>query len=105
MFKWLKNVVVAVGLSLPRFRGAEEDNQVFFPTEPAREYVMNQHLVSGGTLEAIDKTYGKTVHGGPGSQKIGDTFDALPAEKRAEMIAARKGKIRQLKPGECGPSD
>jgi hypothetical protein len=59
----------------------------------------------GGTLQKIDKHYGTTIAGGPGSQKIGDTFAALPQAERDKMIAARKGVVRQLQPGETETMD
>ncbi len=60
-------------------------------------------IMPAGSLEKVDKYYGRTIAGGPGSQRIGDTFMALPKEEREAMIAARKGVIRQLRPNElCG---
>lgn len=97
--KFLKNLLAAFAFGIPGFaRGKDEasgrDLREVKPVErPWR------HLIPGGTLEKVSH-YGRTIAGGPGSQKIGDAFDALPPRIRDEMLAAREGMIRQLRPGE-----
>ena len=95
--KLIRNILASFALSVPNFEhGKEEVND--HPVEPITD--SKHQFKAGGALEAVDKYYGRTVAGGPGSQKIGDTFNALPQAERDAMIAARKGIVRQQTPEE-----
>lgn len=89
--KFLKSLFAALAFGLPNFnRGKDEAaEKEATPTEAAKP----SKLQPGGVVEEVNKYYGMTIAGGPGSQRIGDTFDALPKAEREAMIAARKGRI------------
>ncbi len=91
IWSWIKNAFTAVALGTPSF---DEKPVEKHDTKPV-EQVKPSKLAEGGTLQKVDKYYGRTIAGGPGSQKIGDTFDALPQHEKDKMIAARKGRIVQ----------
>lgn len=98
---WLRNILAAFAFSVPSF-GRSKDEATAAPAVP--EQPINRQLMPGGTLApGLGKHYdrGMTIAGGPGSQKIGETFDALPQHVKDEMIAARKGKIIRI-PNEIG---
>jgi len=96
---WLRKIFAAFSFGLPDFHyGKDETTYDMRKVQPIES--KRVQYAPGGSVEAVRKYYGTTIAGGPGSQKIGDTFKALPESVRNEMIAARKGKIRQLRPGE-----
>lgn len=90
--RFLRNLLGALAFSLPNFtRGKDEAAEK--PTDIRQEQEQTK-LVRAGSLERVNKQYGRTIAGGPGSQRIGDTFNALPKAVREEMIAARRGIVR-----------
>jgi hypothetical protein len=96
---WLRRIFAALTFALPDFHyGKDEASGEGRPMEPID--ARRVRYAPGGALEEVRKNYGVTIAGGPGSQKIGDTFDALPQAEKDRMIAARKGVIRQLRPDE-----
>lgn len=89
--RFLRNLLGAIAFSLPNFaRGKDEATDK--ETDLHAETVQTK-LKPGGALEEVNKHYGTTIAGGPGSQKLGDAFDALPEATKREWIAARKGRI------------
>ncbi len=90
--KFIRNILAAFAFATPNFsRGKETVNDQ--PVEPVGD--SKHKFAPGGALESVDKHYGRTIAGGPGSQRIGDTFDALPEAERQRMLDARKGRIRK----------
>lgn len=98
MPRFLRNLFAALAFGLPTFSRAKDEASEK-AADPV-ESIKPSRLQPGGKLEEVNKQYGRTIAGGPGSQKIGDAFDALPPAVRAEMIAARKGRIVRV--GETG---
>lgn len=92
--KLIRNVLASFALSVPNFEhGKDEASQT---AKAPLEQEKNKDFARGGTLEPVRKQQGITIAGGPGSQRIGDTFMALPQAERDRMIAARKGVIRRV---------
>lgn len=87
MIQIFRNIAAAILLAFPSFQRRGDT------VAEVKKIVRETPSLPGGQLEKVDKHYGKTVAGGPGSQKIGDAFDALPKEVREQWIAARKGRI------------
>ena len=91
MLNWLKRSIVAIAMGIPTFGEKEPEKH---DVEVPIERVKPSKLLNQGTVQQVNKHYGRTIAGGPGSQKIGDTFDRLPQHMKDQMIEARKGKIR-----------
>lgn len=103
-FSHIRRFFAALAFGLPDFHyGKDEASGEAKPLEPID--ARRVRYAPGGALEEVRKNYGVTIAGGPGSQKIGDTFMALPQAERDRMIAARKGVIRQLRPDEMDSGD
>lgn len=91
--KLIRNLLTALAFAAPNFargKSAVDDK----PVEPIESKRVK--YAPGGALEQIDKQYGRTIAGGPGSQNIYKAFEALPQAEKDRMILARKGIIRRI---------
>lgn len=96
--RFVKNLFAALAFGTPKFDHGRDSTS---NSDLRNETIEGQRtrFIPGGTVEKVNKHYGVTIAGGPGSQRIGDTFDALAPRVREEMIAARKGVIRPERSG------
>ncbi len=89
--KWLRNLAASFALGTPNFERGK-DMAAEKPVEPIESQRIK--YAPGGTIERHAPMHDQyTIAGGPGSQRIGDTFAALPQAERDRMLAARKGRI------------
>lgn len=78
MFRWAKNILASIFIGFATSgKLATEATIVRPPMEPVTTPVRKRYQ---GEV---------TIAGGPGSQKIGDTFDNLPKDVKDKIIAAR----------------
>lgn len=78
MFKWAKNLLAGIAFGFATGGKLAAEPTVLAPTAP--EHALPLRKRYQGEV---------TIAGGPGSQKIGETFDRLPPEVKAQFIAAR----------------
>lgn len=99
LLKLIRNLMAALAIGSPKFeRAKEEVNDK--PVEPIESQRIK--YAGGGVVESNQHREQRqyTIAGGPGSQRIGDAFNALPPAERQRMIDARKGIIRRERPGD-----
>lgn len=76
--RWLRNTIAAFFFAFARStKLATETTVVRPPLEPITTPIRKRYQAE------------VTIAGGPGSQRIGDTFDALPENIKQQIIAAR----------------
>jgi hypothetical protein len=90
--KHIRGFFVALAFGIPDFSHAKDEASGRSLKAPLEE---ETNQLRAGTTQKVEKTWGVTIAGGPGSQRLCDAFDALPPEEKQRMLDARKGIIRQ----------
>ncbi|MBU6249444.1 MAG: hypothetical protein KGN77_17045 [Xanthomonadaceae bacterium] len=92
LVRWIRNFLAALAFGVPSFERGKDSASEQVLKAPLEEKT-HKDQIRAGTTQRIQREYGVTIAGGPGSQNIGKAFDALPPDVKAQMLAARKGRI------------
>jgi hypothetical protein len=86
--QFVRGIFAAFALGAPTFT----DKQVGQTDSKPIEHQINRNFALGGSIETRQHRQQNeyTIAGGPGSQKIGNTFAALPEEVRQAFLDIRK---------------